>query len=45
MDAKPAGFAVQKEMYLMLHGLVYSGKKPGEPGDYNTADFEEEEIA
>jgi len=38
-----AGFAGQKEMYLMLHGLVYSGKKPGEVAEFTALDIEEEE--
>lgn len=42
-----AGFAGQKELYLMLHGLVYSGTKPGEPRADSDAEFEEvpEEVA
>jgi hypothetical protein len=28
--ASQAGFAGQKELYTMLHNLVYLGQKPGE---------------
>jgi hypothetical protein len=39
-----AGFAGQKEMYQMLYGLVYQGKKPGEPVEYTSASADEEEM-
>jgi hypothetical protein len=29
--ASQAGFAGQKDLYTMLHNLVYLGIKPGEP--------------